>query len=130
MLGKFARYHLPLDMAESQRLKIIYGTFFWGKLETEEIQSYVNILAKHDVKDLDTATGYVSAVIKTFCLALNLDADDCLRKTARKRSENQSTYVASPFTQRLKGFVCGGLSKESVISAMKQSLDDLKVDQV
>jgi hypothetical protein len=88
----------------------------------------VNILAKHNVKNLNIITRYVNVIIKTFCLTLNLDANDCLRKTAKKRSKNQLTYVALLFTQKLKGFVCNSLSKESVISIIKQSLNNLKVN--
>ena len=41
-------------------VKILFGTYFFGSIPKETSQEFFNILKAHDVKDLDTAYGYVS----------------------------------------------------------------------
>ena len=41
-------------------VKILFGTASFGKLPTESGQEFLDLLKKHNVKDLDTAHLYVS----------------------------------------------------------------------
>ena len=42
------------------RVKILFGTAGFGNLPTETSQEFLDLLKKHNVKDLDTAYRYVS----------------------------------------------------------------------
>ena len=41
------------------RVKILFGTYFFGSQSKEASQEFLNILKAHNVKDLDTAYRYV-----------------------------------------------------------------------
>ena len=48
------------DIAIMSRVKIVFGTASFGQIPTETSQEFLDILKKHNVKDLDTAYRYVS----------------------------------------------------------------------
>lgn len=41
-------------------VKVLFGTAAFGSLPTETSQEFLDLLKKHNVKDLDTAHRYVS----------------------------------------------------------------------
>ena len=41
-------------------VKILFGTAAFGSLPTETSQEFLDLLKRHNVKDLDTARRYVS----------------------------------------------------------------------
>ena len=41
-------------------MKVLFGTASFGRLPTERGQEFLDLLKKHNVKDLDTARLYVS----------------------------------------------------------------------
>ena len=41
-------------------VKVLFGTAAFGSLPTETSQEFLDLLKKYNVKDLDTARGYVS----------------------------------------------------------------------
>ena len=44
-------------------VKMLFGTYFFGSTPKETIEEFFNILKAHNVKDLDTASGYVSLAL-------------------------------------------------------------------
>lgn len=43
------------------RVKVLFGTYFFGSLPKETSKEFLNILNAYNVKDLDTAHSYVSS---------------------------------------------------------------------
>ena len=41
-------------------MKVLFGTNYFGSLPTETSQEFLDILKKHNIKDIDTAPLYVS----------------------------------------------------------------------
>lgn len=44
------------------RVKVLFGTYFFGSLPKETSQEFFNILKAYNVKDLDTAYQYVRSL--------------------------------------------------------------------
>ncbi|CAD6579997.1 MAG: hypothetical protein ASARMPREDX12_009430 [Alectoria sarmentosa] len=90
-------------------VKVLFGTAAFGSLPTETSQEFLDILKKHNVKDLDTAFLYEGS--------------------ERALKELGAT---SSFTIHTKapGFIKDSGTKASILAAAKQSFEDLDVKSV
>lgn len=55
-------YHFSLNKSMESHVKVLFGTAAFGSLPTESSQEFLDLLKKHNVKDLDTAYLYVSCL--------------------------------------------------------------------
>ena len=64
-LGRYRVEHFRISEGKAimSRVKILFGTYFFGSISKETIQEFFSILKAHNVKDLDTAYGYVSLAL-------------------------------------------------------------------
>jgi aryl-alcohol dehydrogenase-like predicted oxidoreductase len=106
--------------------KLSFGTAVIASFDDEVLKSVFNTLEKNNVKELDSASGYVS-ILRDVLVELTLNI-------WQYRSEEVLGKVGAPkrFTVSTKapGFKRGTLAKQSVLNAAENSLKLLGVDSV
>ncbi|KAL9066643.1 MAG: hypothetical protein Q9161_007402, partial [Pseudevernia consocians] len=101
--------HVGIASVTMSHMKVLFGTNYFGSLPTETSQEFLDILKKHNIKDIDTAPLY--------------------QGSERALKELGAT---SSFTIHTKspGFAKGSGTKASILAAAKQSFEDLGVKSV
>jgi aryl-alcohol dehydrogenase-like predicted oxidoreductase len=96
-------------MAVAPHIKYIFGTRSAGKWPEEDAKQYLEILKEYEVHDLDTARGYIGS---------------------EKRLQELGATKDFIIHTKAKAWASGALTKEGVLQSAKDSLEDLKLNQV
>ena len=64
------------------RVKVLFGTYFFGSLPKETSKEFLDILKAYNVKDLDTAYSYVSSHVSGVDVGGSLLIDSAILECA------------------------------------------------